>query len=65
MNKTAKIHKTIIKPSEPRRYLTMNTNDGSVSIVLSKSYWKALKSAQRYFGEKARVRVWEDKLSTC
>ena len=65
MIKKTKIHKTVINPSEPRRYLTMNTNDGSVRIVLSKSYWKALKSAQRYFGEKARVRVWEDKLSTC
>ena len=47
-----------------KRYLTMNTKDGSVRIVIAKSYWKALKNAQEWYGSQTGIRVWKDTLST-
>ena len=47
-----------------KRFISMNVASGSIQIILSRNYWRAFKKAQVYFGSKARVRVWEDKLST-
>ena len=47
-----------------KRFISMNVASGSIQIILSRNYWRAFKEAQVYFGSKARVRVWEDKLYT-
>ena len=45
-----------------RRYLAMNLMNGSVTIVVAKSYWKAFNKASKWFGSN-KIRVIEDLLS--
>ena len=53
----------IVKP-KTKKYITVNTLDNSVHIVITKSYWKALKEAQQWFGNNAKIRVYRDTLSS-
>ena len=46
-----------------KKYITMNTADNSVHIVIAPSYHKAFKQAKAWFGNKP-IRVWRDTLST-
>ena len=47
-----------------KRFIIMNTKDGSIRLTMHQNYWKALKSGQKWFGSQTGIRVWEDKLST-
>ena len=47
-----------------KRFISLNVANGSIQLIISRNYWRAFKRAQLYFGSKAKVRVWEDKLST-
>ena len=49
--------------TEGKRYLVMNLANGSVHIVVAKSYWKAFNKATKWFGSN-RIRVVEDSLSS-
>lgn len=49
--------------TEGKRYLVMNLANGSVHIVVAKSYWKAFNKATKWFGSN-RIRVVEDRLSS-
>ncbi len=49
--------------SKSNKYITMNTADNSIHIVIAPSYQKAFKMAKSWFGNKP-IRVWRDTLST-
>ena len=46
-----------------KKYITRNMLNGSVHIVMARSYWRALDKARKWFGSNS-IRVWEDKLSS-
>ena len=52
------------KLSSNKRYLTWNTFNGSVQVIVARNYWKALNKAQKWFGKNTGIRVKEDTLST-
>ena len=46
-----------------KKFITKNLLNGSVEVVIAKSYWKAMEKARTYFGS-SKVKVWEDGLSS-
>ena len=52
------------KQVEGTRYLTMNTVNGSVKIVVAQSHKRAISMAKTFFGAKAPLYVIQDTLST-
>ena len=49
--------------TEGKRYLVMNLANGSVHIVVAKSYWKAFDKAVKWFGSN-KIKVREDMLTS-
>ena len=50
--------------SSNKRYLTWNTFNGSVQVIVARNYWKALSKAQKWFGSNTGIRVKRDTFST-
>ena len=50
--------------SSNKRYITWNTLNGSVEVIIARNYWKALDKAQIWFGKDTGIRIKEDTLST-
>ena len=54
-----------MKLNKNKRFIALNTNNGSVHILVARGYWSAFKQAQQWFGNQTGIKVWQDKMSTC
>ena len=47
-----------------KKYIVMNMLNNSVHLIVASNYWKALDKGKKWFGDKSKIRVVEDTLST-
>ena len=47
-----------------KKYITVNTLNNGIHIVVATNYWKALKKAKNWFGSKSKIKVIQASIDT-